>query len=551
MFREIIKRSNSQYADRKSGELKIERGGGDSVRSLFESCVYSPHFRVSSCIQDDVQEDFCAPWLQMEPATQCVVPAMCEYLEATDACAVLATCKGLNRAMHDVKGRLVIPHVSDKAKIFSSERLNFETVQSMRITTICHDAEERFDQPPEKELRLANEMPNCRTMWWCPEKAADVPKGEYIESESFAIQGITGIYLRWYPNGKEYSRKGQCSLYIGSDGSERDVTLRLWVGNTSHIITQKLQADFVDGFVNFGDVTEMFASGRINVGIEVLCGVNDSHLAEMETKAGASKATWVIPRMNANHLAQLNTGDRITSDVFSLNGLGDDACFVLYPKGDTVDAISKIGDFVNVGLFGSADRDVTFRLTAGKVTKVMTACCDRFQSVHNGTVRSCGEFFDACFGTLEDLVDPTTDTLTLTLEVLDEEAHQLFSIKEALARWSFLNATNLKRNTEGETMHSRYFTIAQLNLPEEYFQLKWTREGTTGKFSLLRINTNGTPAKVCVSLRVASPSFQEKIHLSEKYNGLMSEVSTKFTLPENFNITDFKLEADVQSFEYL
>merc|ERR1711964_776850 len=170
----------------------------------------------------------------------------------------------------------------------------------------------------------------------------------------------------------------------------------------------------------------------------------------MKLNAGTVKASWTIPRMSEQHLQKLTTGDRITSDVFTLNGLGDDACFVLYPKGDTVDAISKVGDFANVGLFGSSENDVTFRMSAGQVSKVMTACADRYQSNLSGATKSCGEFFDSCFGSLTDLVDKDSDSLHLTIDVLDTDAQQYIRSRDNLVKWCFYDATNLLNNLDTE-----------------------------------------------------------------------------------------------------
>jgi len=290
--------------------------------------------------------------------------------------------------------------------------------------------------------------------------------------------------MRLYPRGKQRSKPGYCSLYMGSAGTEKDVMLRLRIGNHSHIIAQKLSKDYVDGFVNFCPVN---ADEPFDVVVEVIHGPKDRNLEgqKLELPVSGGVVNWSIPRMAKDTLDSFAMGDRITSDTFSLASLGEEACFVIYPKGDTVDAISSVGNFVNVGLFGSADRDVTFRLTSGKVSKILTASRDRFSTKIQGQTKSCGEFFDACFATIEELCqDSYDDTLMMKLEILDTAAQH--SSKQEIQKpsaetefdeiptmvhdgtivWKIDNMQPLRENLPyNEQVFSRY---SALNQPDGY-----------------------------------------------------------------------------------
>jgi hypothetical protein len=181
-------------------------------------------------------------------------------------------------------------------------------------------------------------------------------------------------------------------------------------------------------------------------------------LPGMELKAAPLWATWTVPSLTGAHLEHFSTGDRITSDVFSVDGLGDDASFVLYPQGDYSDAISKVGKFVNVGLFGSAQKDVTFRMTAGRASKVMTATTDRYQAKVVGHIKASGEWFDPCFATMEEMLDQDSDELKLHLEVLDTQAiHSLSAAPSGIVTWQLENIRHLRQQMdEGERLSSRY-----------------------------------------------------------------------------------------------
>merc|ERR1712139_322177 len=75
---------------------------------------------------------------------------------------------------------------------------------------------------------------------------------------------------------------------------------------------------------------------------------------------------------------------------------------------------------VNVGLFGSADRDVSFRLSSGSVSKVLTACSKRYcTKTGAGGNQSSGEFFDPCFARMDDMFDAKKDEMRICVEVLD------------------------------------------------------------------------------------------------------------------------------------
>jgi len=354
-----------------------------------------------------------------------------------------------------------------------SINLGESTVDPNRESKDTDDSEMK-----EPEIKNPNMFPNCRSVVWQPNISFAPDKNDYVESKTFSLQGMEGLYMRLYPRGKQRSKPGYCSLYMGSAGTESDVMLKLRIGNHSHIIAQKLSKDYVDGFVNFCPVNP---AEPFDVTVEVMHGPKDSEVEgqKLEIPVSGGVVKWTIPRMSKTTLDSFSMGDRITSDTFNLPSLGEEACFVIYPKGDTVDAISSVGNFVNVGLFGSADRDVTFRLSSGKVSKILTASKDRFSTKIQGQTKSCGEFFDACFATIEELTcESFDDSLTLTLEILDTASqHKSEHIRatpttetmfdeqpeythDGNIKWEINNLQPLRDNLENsEKIYSRYSAL--------------------------------------------------------------------------------------------
>jgi len=314
------------------------------------------------------------------------------------------------------------------------------------------------------------------------------------------MQGMDNLYMRLYPHGKERSKPGYCSVYVGSCGTDKDVMLKVRIGQHSHIIAQKLSGDYVDGFVNFCPVTGM--QGPFEVAIDVLHGPRDEHLEAMAVKVPVhgDVAEWSIPRMTRKNIDSFSMGDRITSDTFNLPGMGDESCFVIYPKGDTVDAISSVGDYVNVGLFGSSDQDVTFRLSAGSVSKVLTACTDRYKTKDIGKTKSCGEFFDACFATIDQLVDFDKNRLDMKLEVLDTVAKHQMQTHNGSTRWQVVGIDQmLTLLAPGEKLYSRYVHLPNAKGVFLNFALSYDRQNRTVKYEVFCIN--GTKTE-CVNLDV-------------------------------------------------
>jgi len=358
---------------------------------------------------------------------------------------------------HPVTKDMTASHITEKAATERS-RLDVNCVQTIRFDSTVDptkDENEVFMDAP-------NNFPNCRTIIWRPNVKNAPRQGDYVESIFFSLQGMDNLYMRLYPHGKERSKAGYCSVYVGSCGTDKDVMLRVRIGGHSHIIAQKLSGDYVDGFVNFCPASN---EENFEVSIEVLHGPRDEHLEAMDVRVPpmGNIAEWSIPRMTRSTIDSFSMGDRITSDTFTLPGMGDESCFVIYPKGDTVDAISSVGNFVNVGLFGSSDQDVTFRLSAGTVSKVLTACCDRYKTKDIGKTKSCGEFFDACFATIDELVDFKTARLEMKLEVLDTVSRHTMTTFEGKTTWEILGCDQmLNLLIPGEKLYSRYVHLPTL-----------------------------------------------------------------------------------------
>jgi len=400
------------------------------------------------------------PFLQRAPDS--ILKNIAEFLGPEDFTSLRATSSTVCNALkHPTTGKVTAYHVTEKAITEENTMFSLDPmcIQSLRFTTTVDPQIMEEDQYMEQP----NDFPNCRTVVWRPDVSVAPKQGDYVESIFFSIQGMDGLYMRLYPNGKERSKPGYCSVYVGSCGTDKDVMLKVRIGQHSHIIAQKLSGDYVDGFVNFCPIDfsgdEGNKKGNFEVAIDVLHGPNDEHLEAMAVTVPVHGdiANWSIPRMSKKTIESFSMGDRITSDTFNLPGMGDESCFVIYPKGDTVDAISSVGDYVNVGLFGSSDTDVTFRLSAGQVSKVLTACCDRYKTKDIGKTKSCGEFFDACFATIDQLVDFKTERLNMKLEVLDTMAKHHMSTFAGTTSWEIVGIDQmLTLLVPGEKLYSRY-----------------------------------------------------------------------------------------------
>ena len=361
--------------------------------------------------------------------------------------------------------------------------LDENCVRSVRFTTTV-DASSSDEQCMDQ----TDSFPNCRTIVWRPDTSTAPRQGDYVESIFFNLQGMENLYMRLYPHGKERSKPGYCSVYVGSCGTDRDVMLKVRIGRHSHIIAQKLSGDYVDGFVNFcpalGDET-------FEVSLDVLHGPRDDDLECMNLTipVHGNIAKWSIPRMSRKTIDSFSMGDRITSDNFTLPGMGDESCFVIYPKGDTVDAISSVGNFVNVGLFGSSDQDVTFRLSAGSVSKVLTACCDRYKTKDIGKTKSCGEFFDACFATIDQLVDFRRAKLDMKLEVLDTVSRHRMTLNDGLTTWQVTGIDQmLPLLAPGEQLFSRYIHLPNVSGVFMNYAISYDRSLREIAFEIFCIN---------------------------------------------------------------
>jgi hypothetical protein len=407
-----------------------------------------------------------------------------EFLEPKEFCNLRGSSHFIEQNLrHPTSKKILSSHLPLKATEEASNLFHLNGVKSINLgesTVDPNDSKLDTDDSEMKEPEITNPnlFPNCRSVVWQPNISFAPNKNDYVESKTFSLQGMEGLYMRLYPRGKQRSKPGYCSLYMGSAGTESDVMLKLRIGGHSHIIAQKLSKDYVDGFVNFCPVDP---SQPFDVTVEVMHGPQDTEVEgqRLDIPVCGGIVKWTIPRMSKDTLDSFAMGDRITSDTFNLPSLGEEACFVIYPKGDTVDAISSVGNFVNVGLFGSADRDVTFRLSSGKVSKVLTASKDRFSTKIQGQTKSCGEFFDACFATIEELTcDSFDDSLTLTLEILDTASeHKSEHIRAAPTietqfdeqpeythdgniKWEISNLQPLRDNLENsEKIYSRYSAL--------------------------------------------------------------------------------------------
>lgn len=409
-------------------------------------------------------------YLQRLPCA--VVTDIARSLDAADFCSLRASSRVIEQALrHPVTRKVVAHNLTCAAETTSDSLFCRESVRTMNLGPCSVNPSDQTDVAMTDQVSIAypDQFPNCRTVTWRPEISYAPQNGDYVESRNFCLQGMKDLYLRLYPNGKERSKAGYCSLYMGSSGTEKDVMLRLRIGKHSHIIAQKLSPDYVDGFVNFCAVD---LSQDFEIFVEVIHGPRDDdrECQSLDLPVCGGVAKWSIPRISKDTLESFAMGDRITSDTFTLPALGEEACFVIYPKGDTVDAISHVGNFVNVGLFGSAEKDVTFRLTSGGVSKVLTATADRFSTKMIGITKSCGEFFDACYGTIDDLLDGQEDgRLNLQLDVLDTCSSHVF--RHPVSRpnsntpstvWSIHDATQLKENIYlNEAFFSRYFGLME------------------------------------------------------------------------------------------
>lgn len=497
----------------------IHREARAADREVVEECRSLKTERCRGRRRSEVIQMHPASILQTELLSVITARKIAEFSYGNDAISLMLTCSNIAFAMHN-RGQLVLPHFDYTPSM--EGRLDLQSVSSMHI------------KAPQPENTFANHLPKCRKIFWQPKSLDAVAEGDFVESAPFSLQGINGLYFRFYPYGKKQSRPGYCSVYIGSDGSTTDVSLRICIGTTTRIVCQKLNSEFVDGFINFCDLPSS-AGSRLEISVEVLHGPWDSQLAPMRLKSDLASAHWTIPRMNKTTLDIFKTGDRITSDVFSVSGLGEDACFVFYPKGDMVDDISSIGDFANVGLFGSSDRDVTFRLSSGSVSKVMTACSERYHSKLTGSTKSCGEFFDACFGHLEDVIEK--DCLDLKLELIDTDASQCLFISENTAQWFFEDASHLFNTLRGEMLHSRYFTFGDQK--SIFFCMQIAVRKNEFHINVTQINDKCPKTTGNLRIRLTAGTNQLMKTIPAEWNGLQDTVSTSFKAgpsPHEFNV---------------
>lgn len=435
-----------------------------------------------------------------------IIQTVSEFLEPKEFCNLRGSSYYIEQNLrHPTSKKILSSHLPLKATE-DSNLFHLNGVKSINLgesTVDPNDSKDDNDsEMKEPEITNPNLFPNCRSVVWQPNISFAPNKNDYVESKTFSLQGMEGLYMRLYPRGKQRSKPGYCSLYMGSAGTESDVMLKLRIGNHSHIIAQKLSKDYVDGFVNFCPVNP---EEPFDVVVEVMHGPNDKEVEgqKLDIPVSGGVVKWTIPRMSKDTLDSFAMGDRITSDTFNLPSLGEEACFVIYPKGDTVDAISSVGNFVNVGLFGSADRDVTFRLSSGKVSKVLTASKDRFSTKIQDKTKSCGEFFDACFATIEELTEDSFDeSLSLTLEILDtaaEHKSELIKAKPTVEtqfdeqpqyvhdgniQWEINNLQPLRDNLENsEKIYSRY---SALNVPDGFDHEKLFHDQPRPKFKQIK-----------------------------------------------------------------
>jgi hypothetical protein len=375
--------------------------------------------------------------------------------------ACRATARATRQPRHQEiqdKGTPVFVHVNEVA-----ERLPEGTIVADAVESFTTEVDGRFDPATGNysSVVVPESFVNCRTVHWrAPAEATACRRGAFLESGAITVAGIDGLYIRLYPHGKGRAAAGFASVYVGSAGTTTDIALRISMNGMSRVLVQRLNKGFVDGFVNFCDLRGVDMSELV-VSVEVLRAPVDK-APSMSLSAAPLWATWTVPAAALN--CAVATGDRITSDVFSVDGLGEDASFVVFPQGDTVDELSKVSNYVNVGLFGSAGKDVTFRMTAGRVSKVLTACSDRYRSrvlMSNAVqVTSSGEFFDPCFAPLKDMVE-SDGSVKFHLQVLDTQARQtLHSSQEGLMTWRLENISHLRSQLhEGEALTSRYLRL--------------------------------------------------------------------------------------------
>lgn len=467
------------------------------------------------------------PWIASEPFTTILFPAVGDWLDCMDVASACSSCKPIEEGFRNRHGQRVMRHVTESLCHADADSVDLTAVQSLLLQSGME----------VETVRVAENLPNCRVVYWNVEGInASVEPGAYVESAAFSVQGIDELYLRFYPRGKDHSRPGFCSLYVGSNGTERDVSLRLKINGETHILTQRLNGNYVDGFVNFCDLSSTDLTKGIRVGLEVVCGENDD-MEKMKMELAPRWATWTIPRMTQEYMKEFTTGDRISSDIFSVDGLGDDACFVLYPKGDTVDALSKVGGFVNVGLFGSADdKNVSFRMSAGGVSKVLTTCAKRYKSKSTGATKSCGEFFDACFGMLDEMMDSSRDELRLTLEVLDTQAVHDMVAREGHITWTIRDMEHLVSSlSNSDFLHCRYFSIHPKNVCNGFFSmgLRFAADGSID-FALTKVGQmSSSTNRDTVMVRISTDDAEEEQLLCCEWTGVCDTREASFFGPRS------------------
>ena len=91
---------------------------------------------------------------------------------------------------------------------------------------------------------------------------------------------------------------------------------------------------------------------------------------------------------------------------------------------------------------------------------MLTACCDRYKTKDIGKTKSCGEFFDACFATIDQLVDFRKAKLDMKLEVLDTVSRHRMTLNDGQTTWQVTGIDQmLPLLAPGEQMFSRYIHL--------------------------------------------------------------------------------------------
>jgi len=88
---------------------------------------------------------------------------------------------------------------------------------------------------------------------------------------------------------------------------------------------------------------------------------------------------------------------------------------------------------------------------------VLTACSDRYKTKDIGKTKSCGEFFDACFATIDQIIDFEKERLDMRLEVLDTCAKHVMSTQDGVTSWEIVGIDQMLTLLKPmEKLYSRY-----------------------------------------------------------------------------------------------